>query len=98
MFSQIRDNLLPNEEFKIIWDNVSKTMTKNAACKYIVKLLYIADKYNCERDLSRYLIKNISKLDQISIATIESRYKSEAQALPAFEVHQHSLASYDLIH
>ena len=99
MFSQIRDNLLPSEEFKIIWDKVCKTMTKTAACKYIVKLLYIADKYDCERDITKYLMQNLKNIDKISIATIENRYKANAQILPAFEVPQHLLSSYDqLIH
>ena len=99
MFSRIRENLLPSEEFKTIWDKVSNTMPRTAACKFIVKLLYIADKYNCEKDLAKYMIQNLDSIAKISITTIENRYQGEKQGLPIIEVPQHSLESYDqLIH
>lgn len=99
MFSRIRDHLLPSEEFKIIWDKVSNSMPRTAACKFIVKLLYIADKYDCEKDLAKYLVYNLDNLGQISITTIENRYQGSTQASPRFEVAQHPLAPYDqLIH
>jgi hypothetical protein len=99
MFSQIRDSLLPTEDFKIIWDKVCKEMSRPVACKYIVKLLYIANKYDCERDLTNYVMQRLDSIDVLTLSAIESRYKEDEVSPPPFEVHQHSLSSYNnLIH
>ena len=70
-------------------------MQPRLACKYIVKVLNIAHKYNCEDDLGNHIIKGIDKNKIITITELEQRYKQEDGAFPDIKVHQHNLSDYD---
>ena len=96
-YSLIRDDLLPNEKYRSIWDYVDKEMQPRLACKYIVKVLNIAHKYNCEDDLGNHIIKGIDKNKIITITELEQRYKQEDGAFPDIKVHQHNLSDYDKV-
>ena len=95
-YSQLRDSLFPNEEFKKIWKHVNATMKPRAACKFIVGLLYIADKYNCESQVSKYVIDLIAEQKSLSLVNIEQQYRTNiSEEIPDIEVSQHLLQDYD---
>ena len=94
-YSLIRDDLLPNEKYKNIWDYVDKEMKPRLACKYIVKVLSIACKYDCEDDLGDYIIKEIKKNKIITVTELEQKYKKKDIEFPDIKVLQHSLSEYD---
>ena len=94
-YSLIRDDLLPNEKYRSIWDHVDKEMQPRLACKYIVKVLNIAHKYNCEDDLGNHIIMEMNKNKIITIAELEQRYKKESGVFPDIKVYQHNLSDYD---
>ena len=94
-YSLIRDDLLPNEKYRSIWDYVDKEMQPRLACKYIVKVLNIAHKYNCEDDLGNHIIMEMNKNKIITIAELEQRYKKESGVFPDIKVYQHNLSDYD---
>ena len=94
-YSLIRDDLLPNEKYRNIWDYVDKEMQPRLACKYIVKVLNIAHKYNCEDDLGNHIIMGMKKNKIITIAELEQRYKKECCVFPDIKVYQHNLSDYD---
>jgi len=70
-------------------------MQPRLACKYIVKVLNIAHKYNCEDDLGNHIIKGMDKNKIITITELEQRYKKEDGVFPDIKVHQHNLSDYD---
>lgn len=94
-YSQIRNELLPNEKYRRIWNYADKEMTPKDACKFMVKVLYLADKYDCEEDISTYIIDQIKGKKTIKISSLEERYKKEKVVLPDIVVSQHSLFEYD---
>ena len=56
-YSQIRDDLLPTEEYKRIWAYVDEHLPGKTACKFIVGLLYLAAKTNKEEIISNEVYK-----------------------------------------
>ncbi len=94
-YSQIRDSILPNDKFRFIWKHVDKKMHPRTACKFIVGLLYIAFKYNCEEEVAERVIELIRNKQPLSLVCIERKYKKFETALPELIVEQHLLQDYD---
>ena len=95
--SRLREELLPNDNFRSIWKHVNENMPPREACKFIVKVLYIADKYDCEENIGNYVVELIDKSKSLSITSIENRYKKVENKVPEVFVIQHLLEDYDQI-
>lgn len=93
--SQIRDELLPNDKFRFIWKHIDKTMPPKLSCKFIVGILYIANKYNCEDDVSTYTADLIYDKKPLSLLAIEQRYRKIENGVPDVIINQHSLKDYN---
>ena len=46
--SQIREDLLPNPDYQLIWRHVEEHLEPHRACRYIVRLLHLAATEDCE--------------------------------------------------
>jgi hypothetical protein len=96
-YSQLRNNLLPNQKYRDIWEHVNNTMEARAACKYIVNAMYLANEHDCEKEIANYILLQIKQKHALTIASLENRYKKEATSVPEVIVAQHSLLEYDQI-
>lgn len=70
-FSSLRDDILPNDAYRKIWEYVNKNMDAKAACKFIVGTLYLADEEDCEEELAATILKNIDNKKLLSLAIIK---------------------------
>jgi len=93
--SRIREDLLPNEEYKKIWQHVDNTMPQKNACKFIVGLLYLAATHDCEEELANKVINSINDNKVLSLTKLQDHYKSSAPPLPELSIIQHSLSDYN---
>lgn len=93
--SQLRDDLLPNEQYKQIWQYVDTHMSAHAACKFIVGILYIAANENCESELGWAVIDAIENKQCIKLTDFQSKFQSAKIEHPEIEVTQHSLVQYN---
>ena len=94
-YSTIREDILPNEKYKTIWKYVDKKMKPRLACKYIVKVLNLAHKYNCEDNIATHIIHSIKKDKIITITELEQSYRREDKSFPDVKILQHKLSEYD---
>ena len=94
-YSQIRDDLLPNDAYRKIWNYIDKTTNGKTACKLIVGLLYLADKGNCEEQLEKEVIKLIEESKPICLPKLQNRYLPSKIESPNLYVDQHDLNNYD---
>ena len=93
--SQIRDDILPSEDYKKIWKHVDQIMDAKSACKFIVGIMYLAYKYDCEKALANDVISIINAKRPLSLALIEKKYRPMANTkLPEISVSQHDISSY----
>ena len=92
--SQLRDDLLPNDNYKAIWQHVDEVLPADEACFYIVKLLHLAKQSGRERQLEQYVLECINQRQLPAIRDCESRFLVVVPILPALKVTQHSLHAY----
>jgi hypothetical protein len=94
--SKIRDDILPSMEYKKIWDHVNQVMDARSACKFIVGIMYLASKYDCEKSLAESVISIINSKRPLSLALIEQTYRLMANdKIPDMSISQHDIFSYD---
>lgn len=94
-YSRIRNELLPNDDYRFIWSHVDQTMPPKESCRFIVGLLKIAAQYDCEKEVAQKVIKNIKEEKSLNLCEIEMRYKTPEKCHIEPEVDQHKLLSYD---
>src|SRR5690625_5100389 len=92
--SQLRDDLLPNDNYRLIWQYIDKHLSPDEACYYIVRLLYIAKQGECERQLERFVTQGILDGKLPSMRQCEQMFLPAVANIPEINVMQHSLQAY----
>ena len=93
-YSQLRDDLLPNDTYQQIWKYADQYLAARESCKWIVTVLRLAFEYDIEQELGENLLKDaqVGRFD--SIIDLQARFLTGNQqtfnATP-----QHDLVSYD---
>ena len=95
--SQLRDYLLPSADYRLIWQYVNEHMNAHDACRYIVRLLYLAATQECEAPLGRYVLEGIERGQLPSQRQCQQRFAPQAQVIPLISSRQHTLSDYDLL-
>jgi hypothetical protein len=96
-YSSMREDLLPNEDYRQIWRYVNETLDAKSACKFIVGALYLAETENCEVQLSTEILRDIGNKKLLAFSQYQMKFKTHNPTLPHIHVSQHNLQSYDLI-
>jgi len=93
--SQIRDDILPNDNYRAIWRHVDEHLAADDACYYIVKLLYLAHRYGCERQLEQYVLDGMAQRQLPRLRECEQLFMPAADTPAHVVVLQHSLEGYN---
>jgi hypothetical protein len=93
-FSILRDDLLPSDEYKAIWQYVENHLKTKAACQFIVGVLHLAASQNCEKALGEFILKQINQDKLPTLSSLQNQF-GHTKPIPAVLVKQHPLASYD---
>lgn len=75
-YSQLRDDLLPNESYKQIWQHVNQNMPRKTACKFIVGLLYLAATSSREQTLAADVLAAINNGKELSLTKLQAKYQT----------------------
>jgi hypothetical protein len=93
---RFRNDLLPNDNYRVIWKHLQNTMSPKESCKIIVGLLHIAATHNCENELATHVLDLIEKKQQLKLTNLQDRFNQRSvPILPVIQVMQPSLASYN---
>lgn len=95
-YSTLRDDLLPNDDYRQIWDYVNTRLDAKTACKFIVGVLHLAGTENCETQLATYILHDINHQRLKSLSQYQIKFKTSNPPLPQVKVFQHVLKSYDV--
>jgi len=90
--SVLRDDLLPNDQFRAIWQRVDAEMDAHFACKFMVNVLYIAAKGDCVQQLGDWLSEQ-KTLPQLHL--IQQRFLPLPTCHAEVGDKQHAVVSYD---
>jgi len=94
-YSQIRDDILPNDDYKKIWQHVDRTMLPKNSCKFIVGLLHLAAIHDCETKLAEMVITSIDNNKLLTLNKLQDYFKPKVPIPPDILVAQHSLSDYN---
>lgn len=100
-YSQLRDDLLPNATYRMIWTHIDQQLEPRAACKQMVGILSLAAKADCEQALGVYLEQQIVVGQLPTLHALEQRFDpNTTDALPdrlKSGCLQHALNAYDAL-
>ncbi|MEO6984512.1 MAG: hypothetical protein ABI155_04155 [Paralcaligenes sp.] len=94
-YSQMRDELLPSQDYQMIWEYVDRTLAADTACQYIVRLLHLAKKTDSEGAIGRYVLGQLATTSLPSMIDCEDRFLEKRAMPPRIAIHQHALSDYD---
>jgi len=100
LYSQLREDLLPNAIYRTIWQHLERQLEARAACKRIVGILALAARADCEQALGAYLLAQIAAGTLPSLTALERRFEERDAATKQADLRrlpssQHPLSSYD---
>ncbi len=97
-YSRVRDDLLPDDNYKKIWSFIDKEFEPRQACKLIVGLLHLAATENCEIKLARMVLHCIDTHQIISLEALQKHFKTSViEPPPHIVVEQHTLKQYNAL-
>ena len=94
-YSQLREHLLPSPDYQRIWAYVDEHLAAHEACRYIVRILYLAATEDCEGALGRYVLNGIEQGELPSQQQCQRRFSHETTLIPLIHSRQHTLSDYD---
>ena len=92
--SQLREDLIPDGDFSLIWAILTAKLTTDSACHYMVSLLLISTNYDCEFALGRLALGQLELGNQLSIESCKQQFKPSI-TVPDIVATQHKLETYD---
>lgn len=94
-YSQLRDDLIPEGDFTLLWKDLTKDNVTDKDCRYMVDLLLLAHNYDCEQALGRYVLDALHRGNRASIDKCKNLFGPCAIDIPIIISHQHPINSYD---
>lgn len=94
-YSQLRDDLLPSPDYQLIWQYVDEHLSSHEACRYIVQVLYLAAKKDCEATLGRFILNGLDRGTLLSVRECQQRFSPDVTAIAVIKSRQHALVDYD---
>src|SRR5690606_13747122 len=95
IFCKYRDEILPNANYKIIWEYLYSLETGEKAAKTMLHLLKLASDYDCEYALEKRLLDIVANEELINIESIESEFNITKSIMPEIYCKQHEIRAYD---
>jgi hypothetical protein len=95
--SQLREDIIPDGDFRLLWKQLTQEYVSDTDCRYMVGLLLLADNYNCEDTLGRYVLKALNSGNRASIETCRNLFGPDKIEVPNIVSQQHSVQSYDVL-
>ena len=97
-YSMLRDDLLPDAQYRWIWSTVDARLPPREACKWMVGVLALAARYDCQQRLGEQLVAALLRDQLPTLKTLQAQFLPE-QTPPPIEARQHALYEYDqLLH
>ena len=93
-FSQFRDDILPNADYRQLWVVAEQQFQPRDACKWIVAVLRLSYDYDCESQLGTALLQEARHTALPDLKTLQARYLQHSSP-PDIPIRQHTIDEYD---
>lgn len=95
-FSNFRDDLFPNDNYRHLWQIADQQLPAKEACKWMVAVLRIAADHQCERELGQTLLLQAQAGALPSLKTLQAQYLQRKDR-PELVTKQHAITDYDAL-
>jgi hypothetical protein len=95
--SQIRDDLIPQGDFWLLWQRLIIGGVTDDACRYMVDLLLISANCSCESALSRYVLDAYDAGNKVKISQCRFMFGPAKTQAPEMTTTQHMVSDYDFL-
>ena len=93
---QHRDALLPSDTYHAIWHILDKKLLPLDASKYMIGLLYLSAKQNCEQALGQYVLLEFNNGQWPELKALQKKFGLNIEKqTPVITVEQHQLSQYN---
>jgi hypothetical protein len=96
-YSQLRDDLLPSDTYRYIWEKLDQTLDPRAACKAIVGILSLASKTDRETELGDYIIEKMAKDCIPALHELQNKFNKKEGIIPEIDVQMVSGEDYNIL-
>jgi len=96
-YSQIRDDLLPNDDYRLLWERFDRELDPRAACKMIVGGLSLANRADCEDELGHYILNKMKTGCIPTLLQLQNRFEKKKVAIPDIDVTVISGEDYNIL-
>lgn len=96
-YSQLRDDLLPTDAYKTIWQWLDNEMEPRSACKAIVSILALAERANCEEALGHHLLTMKEANELPVLHKLEKKFHRKRIEIPDVQIHNITGEDYNLL-
>jgi len=93
--SRLRDDLLPNEDYRKIWSYIDDKLPDKQACKLIVGMLSLAASQNCQDELALFTLGLIRENKPFNLTELQNQFAPTREVIPEVIVKQHMLETYN---
>ncbi len=95
-FSNFRDELFPNDNYRQLWQIADQKLLAKDACKWMVAVLRIAADHQCEKELGQTLLLQAQADALPPLKALQAQYLKN-QDQPELVTKQHDIADYDAL-
>lgn len=93
-FSQFRDDILPNAQYRSLWKQAKQQFSLQQACKWMVAVLRFAYDYDCQSTLATELMLQAERGVLPDLQSVQAKYLQHISP-PSIPLRQHQVAHYD---
>lgn len=93
-FSNFRDELFPDDNYRQLWQIVDLKLPAKDACKWMVAVLRIAADHQCEAELGQTLFRQAQVNKLPTLKMLQTQYLQKKDQ-PELRTKQHDIAGYD---
>ena len=94
-YSVLKEDMLPNEVYREIWQRIDRAWPAKQACKLMVGLLHLAATHDCERALGERVLAELKAEQPLCLSKLQDTFRAQPVQVPEVQVSQHHLAAYD---
>jgi len=96
-YSQIRDDLLPSDTYRHIWEQLDRELDPRVACKAIVGILSLANRAGCEEELGDYILEKMAANHVPALHELQRRFEKKKVTIPEIDVLVVSGEEYNIL-
>jgi len=96
-YSQLRDDLLPSDTYRFIWERLDQTLDPRAACKTIVGILSLANRTDRETELGDYILEKMMNNHIPALHELQNKFNKKEEVIPEINMMAVSGEDYNIL-